>query len=931
MKRQILFILLLITTLGFAQQKGTVTGTITDKDMNNETLPFASVSIKGKSIGENTDENGKYSLEVPAGSHVLVIAFMGYETVEVPFTIAAGETKTINRSLTSGSVTMEEVVIQATVNREKETALLAEQKNAVEIKQSIGAQEMQRKGVSTVEQGVTKISGVSKVADRGIFIRGLDDRYNYLQINGLNFVPADPNLKTIPLSFIPTDVVRNIDIYKTFNSSLYQDFAGASINIVTKDIPSRPYTKISLSAGYNTQTTLKDFKSSENNGSNFFGYTGNSRSLPSVFGEDKATTYQATPQESKNLFDTSWSPETSKAPLNTGTNILHSDSFDLSNDRRIGYIFNVSFANSSLAQTGQRRNLNSEGTAIKDFQLESWKYFTQKTGLASINYRKTDKYNLFFNLIYLQNSENTTEEIQGENNDLIPSTNGSPFFLRDIKYTENTSFGFQHYGTLYFKEKTNVFTYGLAGTKGKNNMPDRKILVTDGVGENANYITFNGIDPFRFYSILDNYNFNGRAEYEIKFGGEDVEAKPKNSIKIGYNTDYTNYDFFNRTIRVTGGGNLTNTTINTNDPDPFFQQNFDNGYLYYYNTPDPTYKVEISQFINAGYVNYIHNWEKLTVEGGIRVEYLMRETKYREEGDFATDPYRTKKYNPFDINPVINAKYTLTDFANMRFTASRTSTKPRFREILPFRYQDGDGNFTFGNPDIKNTTNYNFDLKYEYFPTSSSFISLAGFGKIIKDPITRVLTSTSTGFLTEYANFDRATLFGLELESGVQLDYIFGESVIAKKTSFGLNAIYMKSKEEADTAEFPQLTSSSRSLQGASDFILNVDLNYEIANSERFYSKAGFIFNTFSTRIYSVGVTPAADIEQEPIHTLDFIWRNTFSGKYELNLTMKNLLNQEILSTQNPTQTVAFPERFSNVNTRLTQGLNIGLEFSYTF
>ncbi|MCR5860906.1 TonB-dependent receptor [Flavobacterium sp. J372] len=200
MKRQILFILLLITTLGFAQQKGTLTGTITDKDMNNETLPFASVSIKGTGIGENTDENGKYSLEVPAGSHVLVIAFMGYETVEVPFTIAAGETKTINRSLTSGSVTMEEVVIQATVNREKESALLMEQKNATEIKTNIGAQELTRKGVSDAAAAVTKVSGISKQeGNSGIFVRGLGDRYNGTFLNGLPLPSNEPENKNIAL------------------------------------------------------------------------------------------------------------------------------------------------------------------------------------------------------------------------------------------------------------------------------------------------------------------------------------------------------------------------------------------------------------------------------------------------------------------------------------------------------------------------------------------------------------------------------------------------------------------------------------------------------------------------------------------------------------------------------------------------------------
>ena len=45
MKIKFLFIALLLSTLGFAQSKGTISGVITDKDLNNETLPFATVTV----------------------------------------------------------------------------------------------------------------------------------------------------------------------------------------------------------------------------------------------------------------------------------------------------------------------------------------------------------------------------------------------------------------------------------------------------------------------------------------------------------------------------------------------------------------------------------------------------------------------------------------------------------------------------------------------------------------------------------------------------------------------------------------------------------------------------------------------------------------------------------------------------------------------
>ena len=928
MKFKILITVLFLSVLGFSQNKGKITGVLTDKDLNNETLPFANVVIKGTNIGVTTDETGKYTVNVDAGSYIIQFSFLGYETIEEKIEVKAGETITLNKALGSGSYQLKDVVIQNTVSREKETALLLEQKKAVEIKQSIGAQEMSRKGVSNVEQGVAKISGVSKVADRGIFIRGLDDRYNYLQINGLNFIPSDPNLKTIPLNFIPTDIVRSIDVFKTFKSGLYQDFAGASLNIWTKDVSSKAYTKVSLTTGFNSITSFKDFKSGSEGGLDFLGYSGNNRSLPNVFNENVAQGYQATSSESKDLFNSTWSPDKTKAPLSIGTSITNSDSFDLTNDRKIGYIFNVNFSNNYLSQTGQRRNLNSEGTAFKDFDVANSKYFTQKSALASLNYKKVDRYNFLFNVIYIQNSESTIEEIQGENTDFI--TIDRPFFLRDTKYIENTSFGIQQLGTLYFKEKKHTFEYGIAATIGRNNMPDRKTLITEGVGQNADFVTFNGANPFRFYSVLDNFNVNGKAEYEIKFGA-DVNGKSKNILRFGYAGDMTNYDFFNRTIRVNGGGNLLDTTIDTDNPQVFFDTNFDNGSLFYASTSDPTYKVKVAQFINAGFVNYNRNWEKLTLDVGVRFEYMFRETKSRNETSTVAAPFNVDKYDPIDFNPVLNLKYELNEKTNLRFTASKTSTKPRFREILPFRYQDGDGNFSVGNPDLINTQNYNIDLKYEFFPSQSSLLAVALFGKHIQDPITRLLEGTSTGFLTKYVNFDEANLYGIELETSFGFDLIFGESFFTKRTTFGINTIYMKSEEKADKAKFPRITSTDRSLQGASDFIINADIVYDLIKNEKVESKVSFIFNTFSDRIYAVGTDGASDIKQKPIDMLDFTWRNTFSKKYQLNLTVKNILNSEILATQDPTKPIANPGQFSNVNNRLTQGVNVGLEFSYTF
>ncbi len=62
--KKILFITFLaLSQFVIAQDKGTLKGLLTDKETNNEPLPFANVQIKGTSIGTTTDFDGNYILK----------------------------------------------------------------------------------------------------------------------------------------------------------------------------------------------------------------------------------------------------------------------------------------------------------------------------------------------------------------------------------------------------------------------------------------------------------------------------------------------------------------------------------------------------------------------------------------------------------------------------------------------------------------------------------------------------------------------------------------------------------------------------------------------------------------------------------------------------------------------------------------------------
>lgn len=56
-----LFLLVTSSYLG-AQTTGSIIGTVTDKEMNNDPLPFANVLIKGTTKGTTTDFDGLYEI-----------------------------------------------------------------------------------------------------------------------------------------------------------------------------------------------------------------------------------------------------------------------------------------------------------------------------------------------------------------------------------------------------------------------------------------------------------------------------------------------------------------------------------------------------------------------------------------------------------------------------------------------------------------------------------------------------------------------------------------------------------------------------------------------------------------------------------------------------------------------------------------------------
>lgn len=933
MKLKFSLIALFIFTLGFAQNKGTITGTITDKDMNNETLPFSSVLVKGTNVSTNADENGSYTLTVNEGTHTLVFNFLGYKDAEVQVNVKAGETVTVNQALASTSVQIQDVVIEMTVNREKETALLQEQKKAVEIKQSIGAQELSRKGISDVEEGLTKITGITKVGSRGIFVRGLEDRYNSLLVNDLAVPSNNPFQKIVPLDLFPTDIVGVVDVYKTFTPNIYGDFSGGTFNIATSK-GSNAITKLSIGVGFVTNNSLSDFKLSEDADSakGFFGLTGKDRQMPSIFGTTPSN-ITLSPQQSQDAFKTGFNTNSGKSPLNSSIGILHSERFDLKNDARFAYVFSLNFDNAYTFRQGDDNTLTRIGENIsQDNKLRNstYNYKTNTSTLLGLNY-KVNRLELTSTTFFLRSTETMIQDQLGY---VSQQVNNPNYLIRTNQLNQSNYLTSQLNGKYYFNDDKNSFIRGGASYSGTTyQQPDRKFFAGTQSGDE---ITINpGGNNFlrQYFDIDGNMYFSGLAEYVQKFGSEmESTGEKRHQFTVGYNGFFNDVESSYRFVSTSSGPAFTTSIDNI---DPALNSALAAGSFNFRESSNAQYRSTFSDMVNAGYASVLlHFGDKWEINGGLRFEQTTRDIKYRINGSF-DDPYlkagNTKSY----VLPSATVKYALTEKANLRFAAGQTYTKPVLMEVLPISYINADGTSVAGNQNLVNSDNINVDLKYEFFPTNTETFSIGVFGKKIDNAIERTFQPTAGGNQTTFVNTGDATLYGLEMDFILDLARI---SDNFKNLTWGFNTSLMTTDVKVNDTFMSYTndilvsgeTHRDRQLQGASNWLINSDLKYQFGFSEKWTNNISLVYGVFGKRIYSVGTNRIDHIYELPVSKLDLVWGSKINEHFDFKFSADNILNPKVKFEYGDDSTLTSnAESLAYKNYK--RGVGFSLSLNYTF
>lgn len=892
---KVLFFILFLTLSAMTVVAGTIKGTVTDKQ-TREPLTGATIQIAGTTQGTVADVDGNYSLDVNNGTYTLAIKYVGYKDIIINNVKAGKSDLILNFELESDAQALGEVSVVARKNLEGERALQMERRKATLAIENLGSKEMSLKGIGNVEEGVKKITGIS-VADAGqLIVRGLGDRYSTTTLNGLPIASPNPDNKLIPLDLFPSSTVQNITVSKVYNAEAFADYSGAHIDINTKENITEDFFNIGFNTGGKFNTLGKDSYRMNRNGSLF-----------RTSGVDQAALNMPLSEfdnyvKTRNIFDTSFAVKKKSSLPDFSGNLGFGKNIGIGN-QTLSILASASAGNSfQNMDNAFYKTLEATGSVQDNFAYDSYAQELKLAALGHIGYTLRRHDRIGYTFFYARNATDTyqrREGIDAEDHELIGSNNITHIYsLQNHQLDGVHSFGGREQWEL---------TWGGSYSKTGSEEPDRRqVMYIKNDNGALSLFKLNRQETMRYFGSLDEEEWNGNLAMRWKWN-------ENNFLKLGVNYKNKSRDY--KATRFYYNLNKIDPVItDIYDTDGFLnQENIADGNVVVQRVMQPKDSYRAGNEIYSGYLlTDFYPVPSLLVNLGVRYEISRQWVDYATDGG---DWYAERRnLDKNDLFPTLNLKYTVNDANSIRFSASRTVTRPSFIEMAPFLYQESYGSAQIrGNNELQNGYNYNFDLRYEHFGKNGDMISLTAYFKYLDSPIERIQALQGGATLHSFQNADNGMAGGMEVELRKQL---------MKDLRLGANISYMHTNVKLP--EGGAYTNKERPLQGASPILANADLTYSPRFGEERQLNLALLYNLQGSRIHAVGVSKLGDIKQQTLHTLNFSAGYDINSHFSLKLQVNDLLNRAVIFKQE------VPSTGEEVEVeRYKKGANFEIGFSY--
>jgi hypothetical protein len=792
-----LFLLAILTVSGsidtVAQEFGIIQGKVTDA-VTGELMRGATVQVEGTKKGAYSDVKGIFTIKnVPVGTYTLRISFVGFETrTMVGITIEPGKTTTQNVSLKPEVSTTEDVIVTATRSMNNQDAMLQQQKNAAQVSNSISQEEISKMPDANAGQALQRVSGVTLVDNKFIYVRGVSERYSNTTLNGASMTSTEPDKKAFSFDMFPAEFLENATVTKSFTPDLPGNFAGGLVQLNTVDFPQGFSINLSASSSYNSNITLQNNKFTSYQGGNndWMATDDGTRALApdapasrdemnqllrSVRNSDNTAERERWVAFGRSFNSDSWKSRQMTANPNSSFGLSFSNIFNVA-DNDLGLVASLNYGNSYTFTNIERNVISFDkgyNNSVKNGSISSRS--VGLGGLLNLAYKIGTHSSISFKNIYNRSADDDAVALMGQDsaNQRDLKEYSSIFTQKEIFSTQLAGEHTMPAGFLGSALDGTLLDWRVGYSRSERSQPDlRRIRYSRSLGDESSdfyadiQLTQQGDGTLagRFFSDLDDRGLSGGLNIAVPIGSAKIKAgglfenktrafKARSFTIIQSNAFVPNEDF----------------TVDTRQsPDSLFiSENFRLDGLGMVEDSKLSDAYDAEEGVNAAFLMvdmpFLFGNLDFRFIGGARFESSIQRvfnTVYNGA------PINVDLGNN-DVLPSLNLIYRATPDFNVRVSASQTVARPSLREFAPFDFSDPiTQSRVVGNPTLKRALIQNYDMRFELFPNVGEVISASVFYKNFKNAIEE--TIVPTGGSMAVITFDNADgpakTYGIELE-----------------------------------------------------------------------------------------------------------------------------------------------------------------------
>ncbi|HEX8555741.1 MAG TPA: TonB-dependent receptor [Sphingomonas sp.] len=847
----------------------------------------------------------------------------------------------------------------------------------------LSAADIARTGEGDIAGALSRVTGLSVVGGGFVYVRGLGDRYSSSLLNGSPLPSPEPLRRSVPLDIFPTSIVGSATVQKTYSVNYPGEFGGGVINLTTKAVPKENFITAGASIAADDVTTSEYGLVYDGGDADWIGFDDGTRGVPSFVRDIEASIRSGTPNSGLvptaavgrlSNAETTLLQRNNQIPANWSAELSSGSVVDLGSGR-LGVLASISASNTFRTRsTTQQDTVSTEGVVRNDFQTLLTDNRVVANALINVGYEFGENTIRWTN-VYIHD---TLKQARASASDNYNNFSGLRF-TQNTNWFERQLFETQGVGEFQLSPRLELDVRG-AFANSKRNAPyerqfqylcaDPASLSPDTVAQTGTlsdpgarfqcevngaqtpngrgpgvYAVTGRFTPFAsiVFSDLEENLYSGQADLSYK-----LDSDRPFTVSTGYyysDTDRVSARLpFDYQVGQSAGTaptfpynlyrpDLLLSPDVLNNPTPLDGQNNETIQLRF-SSPAGSPIYDASLRIHAGYVQ-----AEAEATDGLRATIGVRyENAVEEVTPIGATPARLA--NAYFL-PAATLTWNFREDMQVRVSASKTISRPQFRELAPQQFRDPDSDRLFvGNSGLIDSELYNLDARYEWFFGRDQRFTLGGFYKRIENPIEQVgiFVTSDAPLQTGFSYLPSATLYGgeVEVQKYIPLDTLGGFFATRRLVAIA-NYTYTKSSINASSACVPNAQDPFRTspvgncqpgfgparaffrdgaaLTGQSDHLVNLQLGIEDTQA---LSQLTVLFNYASDRVSNRGPVAEGgflpDIVERPGVRLDVVGRQGIvigRTQIELKAEARNLTRtrfQEVQTFSNGAQ--VFTNRF---------------------